>query len=193
MNVRSRFEIVGAVALAAACTTANAQVSDGDFSGQVSNWTTNGNVQFVAVGIHSNGVALFQEPGEGTKPGAGSRARTYQNVDMTGEPSIVFRYQLSVGAGTRDPAVPPDSFTATLFNTTAGRRVIPKQATDVPDFSNGFYYADADGAEVYDPSIVTVSGPDGDGAKVITLSVSTTGTARVEFGFASAANGVTSR
>lgn len=173
----------------------SAQVSDGDFSGQGSNWTTNGNVQFVAVGIHSNGVALFQEPGEGTKPGAGSRARIYQNVDMTGEPSIVFRYRLSVGSGTRDSAVPPDSFTAALYDTTLGDRIAPDDAADAPDFSDGFYYADADGTEEFDSAVVSVTAPDGNGFRTVALDLSSlapTITGRLEFGFASAENGVTS-
>jgi len=191
MKSEKTIGIVAGFAAVAICAVANAQFDNGDFSSGTQ-WTLDGNVQYATVGAGGATVALFQEPGVGTVTGAGSRARIHQSFDLTGVPSIIFRYRLSVGNGTRDSSVPPDSFTATLFNTTAGRRVIPKLATDAPDFSNGFYYADADGAEVYDPSIVTVSGPDGDGAKVVTLNVSTTGTARVEFGFASAANGVTS-
>lgn len=171
-----------------------AQVTNGDF-GSATGWMLDGNVEYATVGAGGT-VALFQEPGEGTVAGKGSRARIFQsNLDFTGKPSIIFRYRLSVGTGTRDAAVPPDSFTAALYDMTAQARLAPVLSTDVPDFSNGFYYSDSDGAEEFDSSIVSVTGPDGSGMKTVTLDLSTLTlptTARLEFGFASADNGVTS-
>jgi len=192
--------VLGVIGLAGSPASAQVLVN-GSFTDELTYWNTNGNVVAVHTPVNNNRYARLAETLGGEREPQGGRSSIYQVFNIpSGVAEISFRYRLISGPPDRTSTVPPDSFTAFLLNTNGIARVLPPAPGDAPTFSQGFFYADSDGAVVYDMtsnSVVSVDPePASDGLTTVRLDVSSivgAGEAvRLEFGLASADNGVTS-
>lgn len=174
-------------------STAAAQVTNGNFSNNLTGWTWHGDLS-VPVTASGNRFVLLEEPGEG------GRSRLYQNVSLSSQPEFLsFRYRMIGGPSARTTPVPPDSFTAFLLDASGGR--LPTGLT-APGFTTGYFYTDSDPEPsvsgspkiIFDAAAVTLSAlADAEGfytAVMDVRSVTAPQTVRIEFGLAGAANGV---
>ncbi len=191
----------GVVVVAAfAAPAVGAPLANGSFDGgSLAHWAVDGDVVGVLVGTNGH-VRMEETLLDGSTP-LGGRSRLYQVFTLpVGATEVSFRYRLVHGPAVRPTAVPPDSFTAFLLTGDGTARVLPSDPSADPAFCLGYFYADADGVVAYDGRPdgvwITEAGPGSDGLTTVRLDVSTIAAAgepvRLEFGFASADNGVTS-
>ncbi len=164
-----------------------ADVANGTFDSDLTNWIADGTTQVISAG--SNKMIKLHEPG------TGSRSRIYQDgLDApTSATWLSFRYQLFSGNGTRPLSLPPDSFSAYLIDVDGDRVILGP--TEEPTFSKAFFYIDSDGQTRFDASLVNVTEfDDAEGLRTVMLNVpiGVDDDLRVEFGLDGAGNNVTS-
>ncbi|GJM26017.1 MAG: hypothetical protein DHS20C16_24320 [Phycisphaerae bacterium] len=175
-------------------------LQNGDFTDGLADWSANGDVLAVSVSASNNQYIRFEEThGDGQEPVGGRSSISQTFTIPSGTEKLSFSYRMFSSPDPRPSTVPPDSFTAFLLNTNGTARVLPSSPSAAPSFSQGFFYTDSDGAVVYDPTAgaVTVEPQAGsNGLTTVHLDVNSIASNGVpvmlEFGFASADNGVNS-
>ncbi len=156
-------------------------------------WQVRGNVSIQALPSNNNAAVLLEA-------GSGGLSRITQTFDLNpaNAPLFTFRYAMVHGQpGPAAAAKPPDAFLAFLVDS-GGNRLVPSDPLAAPDFAQAFFYHDTNGPPIFSSTYVTVTPPDAEGFHHVALNLASLlpggqlDDVRVEFGLATAANGVTS-
>ncbi len=174
----------------------NLDFADENQDGCPDDWDCSGAVSFMP--FNDRQMVRLDEPS------AGAVSRVYQDITVTPglEPQyILFRFGLVSVAEPGGPPpglLPPDSFSAFLYDPTTGARVCADDGgppASSPGFAWGseFFYRDSTGRQAHINNRVEVHGPDRHGLYVVVLETPCANeystTVRIEFGLAGAANG----